>query len=171
MSTYVSILGVGRVLRATVRDGHDVGGLKGTAHLVLVVKRILGAVIGINGAEPVAKDVVVGIRGNLEQSGGLGVDDGVGHVKVEVGLAASGFGRVGGGGTVDQVQVGASVLGDPRGKVLEEVVEILLGVDVAKRLVDAQGVGAVGLCGLGDLVESSNAVGGNVLGTSRGYPC
>lgn len=156
--TYVSALGISRVFRATVGDGDDVGGLKGAAHLVVVPVGVLRAVVLVDGAEPVAKDVVVLVSRHLEEGGALGVDDGVGHVKVQEGLAAGLAGAVGGRGAVDEVQCRAGAGRDVRRRRLVKEVEVLLAVDVAEGLVDSEPVGAVGADGLGDLVEVGDAV-------------
>lgn len=162
----MSTLGVSDVLGAAIGDGDDVGRIKLATHLVVVEVGILAAVVSVNGAEEVAKDVVVLIRLHLEKSGALGVDDGVSHVKVQKRLATSIVRAVGGSGTVDEIQLGTGPGRNVRGSSAVEKVKVLLIVDVAKGLVDAETVGAVGASSFRDFVEVGDAVGGNDLGAN-----
>lgn len=101
--TYLDASEVARVLVASVGDGDDVGGLKDTAVVAGLVGRVLVAVFLVNGGEEVTEDVVVASTLDLEKGGLLRVDDGVDHVKVEVGFAAGVVGAVGCGSSVDEV--------------------------------------------------------------------
>ncbi len=156
-------LGVSDILGATIGDGDDVGRVKLATHLVVVEVGVLAAVVAVNGAEEVAKDVVVLVRLHLEKSGTLRVDDGVSHVKVQERLAASIVRAVGCSGTVDKIQFRTSSGRDVRSRSAVEEVKVLLIVDVAKGLVDAEAVGAVGASSFRDFVEVGDAVGGNDL--------
>ncbi len=99
----MSTLGVSDILGAAIGDGDDVGRIKLATHLVVVEVGVLATVVAVNGAQEVAKDVVVLIRLDLEKGGALGVDDGVGHVKVQEGLATGVVGAVGRSGAVDEI--------------------------------------------------------------------
>lgn len=159
----MSTLGITQILGPTVRDGNDVGRLKSTAHLVVIEVGVLAAIVAVDSAKEISKYVVVLVSLDLEQGGTLGVDDGVGHVKVQQRLAAGILGAVRGSGTVDQIQLRAGTLGNIGSSDLIKVVEVLLRVDIAKGLVDSEAVGNVGSRGLGDLVEVRNAVRGDSL--------
>lgn len=155
------------MLVATVRDGNDTCGVKGVAHLVgVTIAIILGAERAVDGIEEGQEDV--GIAAHLEQGNGLGVDDGVGHVKVEVRLAASILGPVGCGCAVDEVQCWASTRGNIGGGGSEELVKVLLRVHITERLEHAHGVGRIGQSRLSDAVHGLDALGGDNLVTDGG---
>lgn len=115
----------------------------------------------INGIQEVAEDGVVAAASNLEQDGALGVNNGVSHLEVQVGLRTGVFGGIGGRGAVDEVQFGSSALGDLGGSQLEELVEVLLSKDVVDGLKNAHGVGDVGQLAGRDAVDGLDALGGD----------
>lgn len=161
MRTYLDAGKIAGVLVTTIRDRNDIGGLENAAVVAGLVSRVFVAVLLVNGGKEVAKDVVIASAFDLEQGGLLGVDDGVDHVKVQVGLTASIVGAVGSSSAVDQIQVWASAGGNVGSSNLEEQVEILLRVNIAQRFKDTHGVGDVGSSGLRDLVDGFDALGGD----------
>ena len=74
----------------------------------------------------------------LVENGVLGPNDGIGDLKVQIRLRTCSRDRDGRNGAVDKIRNRVCAAGNARLQGLEEEVEILLGVDVAKALKDAE---------------------------------